>query len=887
MPRTNSRPDPVIPDHEVLRKIGGGAYGEVWLARGVTGALRAVKVVWREDFDDERGFDREFEGILKFEPISRDHPALVNILHVGRSPDGVSFYYYVMELGDDVRSGQDINPIEYEPRTLRADTRQAPQPAMETSACIDVGVRLAEALDHLHERGLAHRDVKPSNIIFVNGKAKLADIGLVAARDQRTFVGTEGFVPPEGPGSAQADVYSLGKVLYELATGKDRLDFPELPDELPTGAGRKRWLELNRIICDICEPRVSRRKITTANALADALRRLQRGKSRRNSGRAAWVTAWILTSFSVWALWATYKDDPWVREWLSSRTPDRPPPVAPPAVGMLRVVSTPEGADVLDASGTWLGITPTATLSAQVGDEVRFTLRKTGFRPQTVTEVIPPTAVTEPHIIFGELEIFAPPQPGEVWEDHWRRTYQPVDDKHIGSSFITDDLWVLFLADSKRSPDSVEILDFSQDGQPVRVVLAPREEAIAFCDWLGGGAKKAGFLTEDHEALPVFEKSFQHPALSERARREGLRPFRVQVGKIAYGKIELTTSPAGAEVYLNGVAVGSTIGPLTIDKVKPGNAELLVVLEGYKPLTVSMPITADQSHSIVLTLEENQGVIFGRPWEKNGIGMSFVPLGPDLMVSIWETRVKDYEQFISDPATSHRPPRLPDFPQGPDHPVVFVSRDDAVAFCEWLTRREIKEERIASQNFYRLPTDLEWSWMAGLSEQPGPGPGWRDMRKELTFPWGKAWPPPPGSGNFADATAALEPNIPADRTIPGYDDGFAHTAPVGSFPPNQYGLYDLSGNVQEWVADDYSLLDPNRLGVVRGGGWNSYQPENLYTGSRGAVRATFRDRMYGFRVVLDKGRTRRDTPAEAPDPVTEAINDTTPPPLQITPPNDG
>lgn len=106
---------PSIPDHDVLRKIGGGAYGEVWMARGVTGALRAVKVVYREDFDDERTFEREFEGILKFEPISRDHPGLVNILHVGRSPDGVSFYYYVMELGDDVCAGQDINPINTRP----------------------------------------------------------------------------------------------------------------------------------------------------------------------------------------------------------------------------------------------------------------------------------------------------------------------------------------------------------------------------------------------------------------------------------------------------------------------------------------------------------------------------------------------------------------------------------------------------------------------------------------------------------------------------------------------------------------------------------------------------------------------------------------------------
>ena len=104
--RSERPPDPAIPDHEVLRRIGGGAYGEVWLARAVTGALRAVKVVWREDFEDDRGFEREFEGILKFEPVSRDHPGLMNILHVGRSTGAAPFYYCVMELGDDVRRGR-------------------------------------------------------------------------------------------------------------------------------------------------------------------------------------------------------------------------------------------------------------------------------------------------------------------------------------------------------------------------------------------------------------------------------------------------------------------------------------------------------------------------------------------------------------------------------------------------------------------------------------------------------------------------------------------------------------------------------------------------------------------------------------------------------------
>ena len=111
---------PRIPDHEVLRCIGKGSYGEVWLARAVTGTLRAVKVVRREDFELDRTFEREFEGIMKFEPVSREHPGLVHVLHVGRN-DEEKFYYYVMELGDDRERGSRVDAADYEPRTLGTD----------------------------------------------------------------------------------------------------------------------------------------------------------------------------------------------------------------------------------------------------------------------------------------------------------------------------------------------------------------------------------------------------------------------------------------------------------------------------------------------------------------------------------------------------------------------------------------------------------------------------------------------------------------------------------------------------------------------------------------------------------------------------------------------
>jgi len=264
---------PVVPDHELLRPIGRGAYGEVWLARNIMGTYRAVKVVWRTAFQREKPFEREFKGIQRFEPISRSHPGLVDILQVGRTD---ACFYYVMELADDVATGQEINPELYVPRTLRKELEARGRLPVER--CVEVGLALASGLHHLHAHGLIHRDIKPSNLIFVHGQPKLADIGLVAeASEAKSFVGTEGFIPPEGPGTASADVYSLGKVLYEMATGKDRHDFPELPETVG-GSGVGSLLELNAVILKACQSEV-RRRYGTAEALRQDLLLLQSGRS--------------------------------------------------------------------------------------------------------------------------------------------------------------------------------------------------------------------------------------------------------------------------------------------------------------------------------------------------------------------------------------------------------------------------------------------------------------------------------------------------------------------------------------------------------------------------------------------------------------------------------
>ncbi len=286
-----------VADHELLRVIGRGSYGEVWLARHQTlGTWRAIKVVRRADFDEERPFRREFEGLRRYEPISRGHPNLVGILHVGGDDDA---FFCVMELADNMgktepteigsesttatlASTTHLLPSEvadYCPRTLRQELkRQGHFGAEETLA---LGRALAGALAHLHVNGLVHRDVKPSNVIFVHGVARLADIGLVTTvGDSRSFVGTEGYIPPEGPGAPSADAYALGKLLYELSTGRDRHEYPTPAINLSQRPDRERLLELNAVVhrAVAVDPR---QRYPSAVELLSDLDRLEAGQSIR------------------------------------------------------------------------------------------------------------------------------------------------------------------------------------------------------------------------------------------------------------------------------------------------------------------------------------------------------------------------------------------------------------------------------------------------------------------------------------------------------------------------------------------------------------------------------------------------------------------------------
>jgi tetratricopeptide (TPR) repeat protein len=276
---------------DLLEQIGSGAYGDVWLAKNLaTGALRAVKVVYRATFAEARPFDREFEGIKSFERISHSHPSQLALFQVGRN-EHAGFFYYVMELADPAATASE----KYSPRTLRGDLDKGRLPA---ETVLKLALALTEALAHLHANGLIHRDVKPSNIIFVGGRPKLADIGLVTdASDTRSIVGTEGYLAPEGPGSPAADIFALGKVLYEALTGLDRRQFPELSENIGAWPDRRAAIELNEIVLKACA-KDSARRYPSAEAMLADLRLLDAGKSvqRRRLLRRASSSAWKIAA---------------------------------------------------------------------------------------------------------------------------------------------------------------------------------------------------------------------------------------------------------------------------------------------------------------------------------------------------------------------------------------------------------------------------------------------------------------------------------------------------------------------------------------------------------------------------------------------------------------
>jgi serine/threonine protein kinase len=274
----------------------------------------------------------------------------------------------------------------------------------------------------------------------------------------------------------------------------------------------------------------------------------------------------------------------------------------------------------------------------------------------------------------------------------------------------------------------------------------------------------------------------------------------------------------------------------------------------------------------------------------NSLGMSFVPIPQlnGLLFSRFETRMDDWITYsnatngpeglvwqeISGTSGIVRAPLLivtpsgwsdprpqnpwpdPGFSPPENAPAWGINCQMARRFCSWLTWREQQEGRISRDQFYRLPSDAEWSTAAGLPPEPASSPGDRHMAlpaNEPRFPWGPDWPPPANFANYA-GREARDPSWPSLwLSLKLRKDNFPRLAPVGSFPPNANGLHDLWGNVWEWCDDRISPLSAEY--VQRGGSWvdGGYDVQ-LRRDFRQRFNQGYRSTMTGFRCVLVIGR---------------------------------
>jgi eukaryotic-like serine/threonine-protein kinase len=833
IPNEVSAKVPVIPDHEVLRVIGRGAYGEIWLARALTGALRAVKIVYRSTFESERAFRREFEGMSSFEPISRAHAGFIDILHVGRTSE---YLYYIMELADDHLAGRNIDIVSYEPRTLKSDLER--QKHLSASESIRLGVSLTEALQALHAHGLTHRDIKPSNIIFVDGVPKLADIGLVAATGQRSFVGTEGYVPPEGPGTSQADIFSLGKVIYEISTGKDRLDFPEIDSRLSARPDQEALLRLNDVLVKACANDL-RKRYASAAQMRDDLTALERGeRPPREKSRVKFAVAALSILLIAGIVLST---------WSRSRAP------APIDLNLQTTIRTePVGALVLLDDHAKKS---PATFNELESRKYKLRVMSPGYDPIETLLDLGSRKSVEPSVFHlarskGALDVESNP-PGAQFT--LRSEDGEISRTGVAPQKIADVPTGKYVLSAKRGDwemrDGVEI----QRGETARKSFAFVSGTVSITSEPTGAEVLVDGTLRGRTPLQIDLPARPHELIAQLGGWPAERQTLVVEGRnensahfvFANGSVKITSAPSGAMVLANGRTLGQT--PLVIEEVKPGPVNYELRLAGYKLSSVTGQVEPQQQTFLAARLEKNVGPEPGQPWT-NSLGMKFVPLG-DVRISIWETRVQDYEAFCR--ATGRRLDP-PDFAQNGTHPVVKVSWFDANAFCKWLTEKEHDEGLIEDGQFYRLPTDLEWSVAVGLHNEGGATPEARDGKIRNEFPWGKQWPPPSGAGNYSDRSAKLR----GTAVIENYTDNYPATSPVGSFKPNSLGIYDLGGNVWEWCADSYKGASDSPAsarrdwGVLRGSSWATSNRLEMQSSYRNVIDRNDRDVIYGFRCVL-------------------------------------
>jgi len=413
------------------------------------------------------------------------------------------------------------------------------------------------------------------------------------------------------------------------------------------------------------------------------------------------------------------------------------------------------------------------------------------------------------------------------------KAWQEDFDVIAGVDFAISDIELepadgLVFIQSNPSAASVTIGGEFKGLTPIEVALSPREvHEITFFK-TGYQSNKSVFQTEPNEEKEITISL--NPILAD---------------------VALQVSPKDAELYVNGEYRG--LANQTI-QLMAASQKIEIRKEGYVPYTTEFTSRPGLDQAIIVTLKSleqarleqikpvittfagqdlklfypgsfTMGASRREPGRRPNENLRDIQLERAFYLGFREVTNSEYRQFDSE----HSSGTVSGVTlNNENQPVVQVSWTRAALFCNWLSEQEglppfyqTDDEQVIGINAvsigYRLPTEAEWAW---VSRTNGSG-------VSLKYPWGDLLPPPENAGNFADITAQ---NYLGEIMF-NYNDNYFATAPVGTFNSNYHSIYDLAGNVSEWVHDYYGAvgsireeLDPlgpelGQFHTIRGSSW--------------------------------------------------------------------
>ena len=206
----------VLDGYVLENECGSGAFGSVFLAKNRTlGQTCALKILYKNG----RQYEKELEGLKTYQQKCR-HANLMRVDHVGENEECI---FYTMDAADNLHPGQ-----KYVADTL--GNRLKEKSRLSPDEIIPMLHDLLDGLNALHSAGILHRDIKPDNILWVNGHAMLGDIGLISNKLEASMAGTPGFISPRVWSNhafpPQDDLYALAMVMYCALNGAPPENYP-------------------------------------------------------------------------------------------------------------------------------------------------------------------------------------------------------------------------------------------------------------------------------------------------------------------------------------------------------------------------------------------------------------------------------------------------------------------------------------------------------------------------------------------------------------------------------------------------------------------------------------------------------------------------------------